>query len=147
MMLVSLVVVACSEQKPAPIPQPALPPPAPQVVTEAPTTLIAALQNPAMASPAANRAATIISERLASCWQSRQPIGAPAVALRLGLDRSGAVEAVDVVDRARFAAETDYRAAAKTAILAIFKCSPFALPAESHASWESLILLVTPYYA
>jgi hypothetical protein len=141
--LLSLALAACAPQKPVePVAAPA-PPPTPK----APTTLIVTLQDAAKASPAANAAAMIIAARLAGCWLSSEPMDAPTVALHIGLDREGAVEAVDVVDRTRFATEADYRQAAKTATSAMFKCSPFALPAESHASWESLIVLVTPHHA
>ena len=138
------VLVACATQKPAPVYPVAAsaPPPDPKIAT----TLVVTLQDPA-AAPAANDAAKIIAARLADCWQSSEATDAPAVTLRLGLDLEGAVEAVDVVDRTRFATQADYRAAAKTATSAIFKCSPFALPAESHASWESIIVLVTPHPA
>jgi len=136
---------ACAPEKPAPVVQAAASPPPPD--PKAPTTLVVTLQDPATATPAANAAAMIIASRLAGCWQSSESIDAPTVALHLGLDLEGAVEAVDVVDKTRFATQADYRAAAKTATGAIFKCSPFALPAESHASWESLTVLVTPHPA
>lgn len=143
--LLSLVLAACAPQKPAPVAPVAASAPPP--VLQTPTTLAVTLQDPATATPAANAAATIIAARLAGCWQSSESMDAPTVALHLGLDLEGAVEAVDVVDKTRFATQADYRAAAKTATGAIFKCSPFALPAESHASWESLIVLVTPHPA
>jgi hypothetical protein len=141
--LVSLVLAACAPQKPVPVALVAASPPPLDPKTS--TTLVVTLQDPATATPGANAAAMIIAARLAGCWQSSESINAPTVALHLGLDLEGAVEAVDVVDKTRFATQADYRAAAKTATGAIFKCSPFALPAESHASWESLIVLVTPH--
>ena len=146
LILLSLALAACAPQKPAPVVQAAASPPPPPD-PGAPTTLVVTLQDPATATPAANAAAMIIAARLAGCWQSSESIDAPTVALHLGLDLEGAVEAVDVVDKTRFATQADYRAAAKTATGAIFKCSPFALPAESHASWESLTVLVTPHPA
>ena len=146
LLLLTIALAACAAQKPAPV-EPvatsALPPADPKTST----TLVVTLQDPATATPAATDAATIIAARLAACWQSSESMDAPAVALRLGLDFEGAVEAVDVVDKTRFATQPDYRAAAKTATSAIFKCSPFALPADSHASWESLTVLVTPHPA
>jgi len=159
--LLPLALVACTAPKPTPV-EPAAtpaPPPSPKAPTtlivtlqdapspKAPTTLIVTLQDAQRATPAANAAAMIIAARLAGCWQSLESMDAPTVALHLGLDPGGAVEAVDVVDRTRFATQADYRAAAKTATSAIFKCSPFALPAGSHESWESLIVLVTPHHA
>jgi len=143
--LLPLALVACTSQKPAPVEPAATPAPPPS--PKAPTTLIVTLQDAQRATPAANAAAMIIAARLAGCWQSLESMDAPTVALHLGLDPGGAVEAVDVVDRTRFATQADYRAAAKTATSAIFKCSPFALPAGSHESWESLIVLVTPHHA
>ncbi|MFI4982939.1 MAG: hypothetical protein ACHQIO_21520 [Nevskiales bacterium] len=143
--LLPLALVACTSQKPAPV-EPAAtpaPPPAPK----APTTLIVTLQDAQRATAEANAAAMIIAARLAGCWQSSEQTNAPTVALHLGLDPEGAIEAVDVVDKTKFATQADYRAAAKTATSAIFKCSPFALPAGSHESWESLIVLVTPHHA
>jgi hypothetical protein len=145
LLLLPVACVACTPQQPTPVEPAAAPAPPP--IPTVPTTLIVTLQDPAMASPAANAAAMIIAARLVGCWQSAESTAAPTVALRLDLDLEGAVEAVDVVDRARFATEADYRAAATTATGAIFKCSPFALPAESHASWKSLIVLVTPHHA
>ncbi len=145
LLLLSLALAACASPKPAPVVQAAAPSPPPD--PGAPTTLVVTLQDPATATPAANAAAKIIAARLAGCWQSSESIDAPAVALHLGLDLEGAVEAVDVVHKTRFATQADYRAAAKTATGAFFKCSPFALPAESHASWESLTVLVTPHPA
>ena len=146
LILLAFALVACATQKPAPA-EPVAASPPPPADPETSTTLIVTLQDAATATPAATDAATIIAARLAACWQSSEPIDAPAVALRLGLDFEGAVEAVDVVDRTRFATQADYRAAVKTATSAIFKCSPFALPADSHASWESLTVLVTPHPA
>jgi|SRR5579871_1061780 len=146
LILLSFALIACAAQKPAPadpVAASAPPPPGP----ETSMTLVVTLQDAATATPGATDAATIIAARLAACWQSSEPIDAPAVALRLGLDFEGAVEAVDVIDKTRFATQADYRAAVKTATSAIFKCSPFALPADSHASWESLTVLVTPHPA
>jgi len=143
--LLPLALVACTAPKPTPIEPAAAPAPPPS--PKAPTTLIVTLQDAQRATPAANAAAMIIAARLAGCWQSLESMDAPTVALHLGLDPGVAVEAVDVVDRTRFATQADYRAAAKTATSAIFKCSPFALPAGSHESWESLIVLVTPHHA
>jgi hypothetical protein len=145
--LLPLVLVACAPQKPAPIATAAAPAPAPRPSPKVQTTLIVTLQDPAKAGTEANAAAMIIAARLAGCWQSSESTDAPTVVLHLGLDAEGAVEAVDVVDRTRFAMQADYRSAAKTATSAIFKCSPFALPAASHASWKSLIVLVTPHHA
>ena len=145
LLLLLFALAACAPQKSTSVdPVAVLPAPAPDPKTP-PTTLVVTLQDPATATPGANAAAMIIAARLAGCWQSSESINAPTVALHLGLDLEGAVEAVDVVDKTRFATQADYRAAAKTATGAIFKCSPFALPAESHASWESLIVLVTPH--
>ena len=143
LLLLLLALAACAPQKPVPVaPVAASTPP---LDPKTSTTLVVTLQDPATATPGANAAAMIIAARLAGCWQSSESMDAPTVALHLGLDLEGAVEAVDVVDKTRFATQADYRAAAKTATGAIFKCSPFALPAESHASWESLIVLVTPH--
>jgi len=118
----------------------AKPRPNPDVVT----TLDVSLSDSATAASAAIAAAQSISRRIATCWQDREAPDAPIVVLRVTLSEDGSVGVVETTDKARFAAEPAYRAAAAAATRALFQCGPYALPASEFAAWNSLSLKLTP---
>jgi len=65
----------------------------------------------------------------------------------VALNSDGSVEAVEVADHDRFAADQRYRSAALAATRAFLQCGPFNLPAASYADWRSLSLNITAHPA
>ncbi len=118
----------------------------PVAVKQVATRLSVALVDPASASPNARVAVGAISARIAQCWQRPEAPDAPGVSLQLSLNQDGSVRTVAVLDKRAFAADARFRLAATAATSAIFKCSPFTLPAADYASWKSLALQITPHH-
>jgi hypothetical protein len=130
---------------PAPAASPA-PAPSPLPPKGVPTKLLVALADPAATPQPGQAAAMSIARRIADCWESDQPPDPPVVPVELALNQDGSVRSVTILDKARFAADAGFRAAATAVTGAFFKCSPFVLPATSFAGWKSLALRVTPYH-
>src|SRR5262249_36489026 len=108
------------------------------------TTLDVSVSDSTIASPAAIAAAQSIGRRIAACWQDREAPDAPIVVLQVTLTQDGSVGTVETTDKARFAAEPAYRAAAAAATRALLQCAPYTLPASDFAAWNSLSLKLTP---
>ncbi len=121
-------------------PKPPVPP------KQVPTRLSVALVDPSSATATARGAAVAISARLGACWQAPEPVNAPAVSLQLNLNPDGSVQSLSVLDKSAFSTSADYRAAAREATSAFFKCSPFVLPISGYAGWKSLALQITPHH-
>lgn len=121
-------------------PKPPVPP------KQVPTRLSVALVDPSSATETARAAAVAISARLGACWQAPAPVNAPAVSLQLNLNPDGSVQSVSVLDKNAFSTSAGYRAAAREATSAFFKCSPFVLPISGYAGWKSLALQITPHH-
>jgi hypothetical protein len=118
------------------------PEPPKQIVTR----LTVALIDPASATDIARGAAAAISARLEACWKAPESPDAPPVSLQLNLNLDGSVQSVSVLEKKIFASNAAYRAAAREATSAFFKCSPFVLPISGYAGWKSLALRITPHH-
>jgi hypothetical protein len=115
--------------------------------SDLPTTFAVALVDPSRAAPGARKASKVIAARIAGCWHGPIATNAPAVALRLALNADGSVNAVEVADHDRFAADAGYRGAALAATRAFLQCGPYNLPTASYADWSSLSLNITAHPA
>jgi hypothetical protein len=118
----------------------------PEPVKEVLTRLEIAPAEPASASEVARAAVAAISKHIDVCWQGPEAVDAPAVTLQLNLNQDGSVLSISVLDKKSFATNPAYRAAAREATGAFFKCSPFVLPVSSYAGWKSLALRITPHH-
>jgi len=87
-----------------------------------------------------------IRRQIERCWNV--PVGVPGietmrVSLRIQLEADGAVRAVDIEDRNRFAEDARFRTVAESARRAVLSCR-LSLPPEKYVVWRDMVLTFSP---
>jgi len=88
-----------------------------------------------------------IQQKVSSCWRldpGAEKAKDMVVEIRVALNPDGSVQRVDIVDVARMSRDGYFRSAAENASRAIYKCSPFSLPANKYQVWRELTLRFNP---
>ena len=90
-----------------------------------------------------------VRRQIEPCWKF--PVGAQdaenlVVDIRLRLNADGTVMTAELVDRARAARDTFFRAAAESALRAVLDplCSPIRLPPKKYEEWKNMVLSFNP---
>ncbi|MDR3516265.1 MAG: hypothetical protein P4M00_10630 [Azospirillaceae bacterium] len=126
-----------------------------QSETQTPSTSRSTSQQPASNAAHISGRLTMSEEdavrhQIEGCWNI--PTGAPAgkgsgsVTIRLALNPDGTILRASIVDTARMATDSFYRAAAESALRAVLnpKCSPLHLPPEKYDTWKDMTLSFDP---
>ena len=131
-------------------PKPAEPVKAPDTKTEVKTPA----QPVASAAPSLSDRLTISQEdalrrQIGQCWSP--PIGARdaqtlVVELIIDVNADRTVANTDIVDKARYASDSFFRAAADSAVRAVRnpQCSPLELPADKYDQWKRIDFTFDP---
>jgi outer membrane biosynthesis protein TonB len=88
-----------------------------------------------------------VRRQIERCWNV--PAGARdaenlVVHIRLRLNADGTVIRAELVDGARAAGDTFFRAAAESALRAVLSCSPLRLPPKKYEEWKNMVLSFNP---
>lgn len=90
-----------------------------------------------------------IKHQLASCWNI--PSGAMdaenlTITIRIVLNPDRSVQSAEIVDRARYATDPFFAAAAESARRAVYhpNCTPLALPLEKYDVWKTMTVNFNP---
>lgn len=100
------------------------------------------------ASPPVTRPmAEVLYRQLEGCWIV--PVGAKgaqnlSVDIRVRLDQQGGVRNAEIVDRSRMARDPFFRAAAESALRAVYKCSPLRVSRGKYPEWQDMTLTFDP---
>jgi hypothetical protein len=91
----------------------------------------------------------LLIHQIEQCWNI--PAGAKdaqnlIIDIHIDVDREGTATNVDIVDKARYAADAFFRAAADSAVRAIRNpnCRPLKLPPDKYEQWKSITLSFNP---
>lgn len=89
--------------------------------------------------PAANTTEAV-REKIRPCWavpSGKQPT---VVAIRVEMNRDATPARAEVQDRARYAADADFRRFADAAVRTVMnpRCQPWPLPPEKYDSWRTI---------
>jgi hypothetical protein len=88
-----------------------------------------------------------VRNQVAECWYLDPAIlhaGEMIVDVRTLLSPDGAVLSAEVLDKARMAADSDYRSVAEAAVRAVKKCSPLHMPAGKYDTWKVTVFHFDP---
>ena len=66
------------------------------------------------------------------------------VPLRIFVNRDRSVRNIEIMERGRYNSDTFYRAAADSAVRAIYRCNPLALPADKYDLWKTIVIRFDP---
>ncbi|MET4805323.1 cell envelope integrity protein TolA [Limibacillus sp. MBR-115] len=88
-----------------------------------------------------------IRRKIEGCWNV--PAGARnaenlIVEIRLFMNPDGTVSQAEVVDRARMGGDPFYRAAAESALRAVFRCQPLPVPLKKYDTWRQITMRFDP---
>jgi outer membrane biosynthesis protein TonB len=91
----------------------------------------------------------LLIHQIEQCWNI--PAGAKdaqnlIIDIHIDVDREGSATNVDIIDKARYAADAFFRAAADSAVRAIRNpnCRPLKLPPDKYEQWKSITLSFNP---
>ena len=120
-------------------------PTAPAPSTVAPTTRPAAVPTTAgtAVTPAEMEA---VRQAIRPCWFTLHNKPASNVAVRVEIGRDRAPVKAEIVDKARYGSDPDFRAAADAAHRAVMnpRCQPWPLSPEKYNSWRIITFIFDP---
>jgi len=90
--------------------------------------------------------AAAVREKIRPCWKPAGGNSAAVVVIRVEMNRDATTARAEVLDKARYATDANFRLAADAAYRTVMnpRCQPWPLPAEKYDSWRTLTFNFDP---